>query len=167
MKGNQSCFQGRISVSLHHKIILTSLVCLAQLPWHRVPTSLWSFTHEETCCSHCSSLGSSFTSASCRKPGSRQAGLCTSLCLHIGPGVVAVVFPPSEGQMCLHMTSEDWPTYNLLSQRSYQETHKSPSSYKLSFQPSFWVLLFSPVIGSKNSATFPRAFLTGRILFSS
>lgn len=46
--------------------------------------------------------------------------------------VVALFFPPSEGKMYPHTTSEDQPAYNLLSQRSYQETHKDPSFHKVS-----------------------------------
>lgn len=115
-------------------------------------------------------LLSNFPSALLQEPW-LQVGRSVYFLMPISwPRVVASVFPPSEGQYP-HTTSKDRPAHNLLSQRSYQETHKGPSSLKLSAHfsaLSFWVLLFSPIVGGKNLATSPpRAFLTGRVLFSS
>lgn len=168
MKENQSCFQGRISVSLHHKIILTSLVCLAQLPRHRVPASLWSFTHEETCCSHYAPV---WVPALLLLPAEnlalgRQVSVLPYayilalgwllLSSHLAKDKCVFIWPLKTGQLTTSFLKEATrkPTKVLL-----------PTSFH--FSPLSGFFFFSPVIGSKNSATFPRAFLTGRILFSS
>lgn len=117
----------------------------------------------------CFSLLSNFPSAPLQEPWLQVGRSVYFLMPTSWPRVVALVFPPSEGQMYPHTISKECPVHNLLSPRSYQETHKGPSTPKLSAHfsaLSFWVLLFFPIVDGKNLATSPpRASLTGGVLF--